>query len=123
MAGLGELERKVMDVLWESMGQPLSGRQVADHLPDRAYTTILTILERLRRKKLVERSSAGRTHVFGAHASRESYMADLMVEALGKSQDRDAVLVRFAEVMTPREARILRDALDEEKNAKRRKSS
>ena len=56
MAGLGELERKVMDVLWDSMDEPLTGRQVADHLPDRAYTTVLTILERLRHKHLVKRT-------------------------------------------------------------------
>ena len=43
MAPLGELERRVMDVLWGSMGAPLTGRQVADQLPDRAYTTVLTI--------------------------------------------------------------------------------
>ena len=58
MTRLGELERKVMDVLWDSMHEPLTGREVADHLPDRAYTTVLTILERLRRKRLVERTAA-----------------------------------------------------------------
>ena len=39
-------------------------------------------------------------------------MAELMVEALGGSGDRDAVLVRFAEVVSPREATVLRQALD-----------
>ena len=53
MNRLGELERKVMDVLWGSAKTPLAGREVADQLPDRAYTTVLTILDRLRRKGLV----------------------------------------------------------------------
>ena len=37
--------------------------------PDRAYTTVLTILERLRRKKLVKRSTDGKVHTFerGGH--------------------------------------------------------
>jgi len=83
MAGLGELERRVMDVLWGSMGIPMTGRQVADQLPDRAYTTILTILERLRRKNLVERTTDEKVHRFAATASRETYMAELMVEAFG----------------------------------------
>ena len=48
MRRLGELERRVMDVLWDSEITPLTGREVADQLPDRAYTTVLTILERLR---------------------------------------------------------------------------
>ncbi len=108
---LGELERRVMDVLWGSMGTPLTGRQVADQLPDRAYTTVLTILERLRRKNMVERTTEGKAHCFAASANRETYMAELMVEALGSAQDRQAVLVRFAEVVGPEEAVVLRRAL------------
>ncbi len=102
-----------MDVLWGSMGTPLTGRQVADELPDRAYTTVLTILERLRRKDLVERTTEGKVHRFAATASRETYMAELMVEALGSAQDRHAVLVRFAEVVSPDEAVVLRQALED----------
>ena len=113
MAGLGELERRVMDVLWGSMGVPLTGRQVADELPDRAYTTVLTILERLRRKNLVDRIREGKVHRFAATASRETYMAELMVEALGSAADRQAVLVRFAEVVSPEEAVVLRQALED----------
>jgi predicted transcriptional regulator len=94
------------------MGVPLTGRQVADELPDKAYTTVLTILDRLRRKRLVERIAQGRTHLFVATASRETYMAELMVEALGGAHDRDAVLVRFAEVVSPSEAVVLRKALE-----------
>jgi predicted transcriptional regulator len=111
VARLGELERKVMEVLWESMGHPLTGRQVADQLPDRAYTTVLTILERLRRKRLVERRSEERVHRFLARASRENYMAELMVEALDGGADRAAILVRFAHTVTPAEATVLRRAL------------
>jgi len=111
MAALGELERRVMDVLWGSIGTPLTGRQVADQLPDRAYTTVLTILDRLRRKNLVERTTEAKAHCFAATASRETYMAELMVEALGSAQDRGAVLVRFAEVVSPEEAVVLRQAL------------
>jgi predicted transcriptional regulator len=108
---LGELERKVMEVLWSSMGTPISGRQLADHLPDRAYTTVLTVLDRLRRKHLVERTAVGRLHVFAAVASREAFMAELMVEALGGAEDRSAVLVHFAGTVSAEEATILRRAL------------
>jgi predicted transcriptional regulator len=109
---LGDLERKVMDVLWDSLDVPLTGRQVADHLPDRAYTTVLTILERLRRKRLVDRSVEGKVHRFQATGSRETYMAELMIEAMGGSTDRAAVLVRFAKTVTSKEAIVLRQALD-----------
>jgi predicted transcriptional regulator len=113
MTRLGELERKVMDVLWESIGTPLTGRQIAEKLPDRAYTTVLTVLERLRRKRLVDRLAETKVHLFLARDSRESYMAELMVEAMGRSGNRDAVLVRFAKSVSPNEAAVLRGALDD----------
>ena len=113
MNRLGDLERKVMDVLWDSEEAPLTGREVADQLPDRAYTTVLTILDRLRRKGMVQRTIAGRIHRFAPADTRETYMAELMVEALGNAQDRRAVLVRFAEVVSPDEAVVLRQALEE----------
>jgi predicted transcriptional regulator len=112
MTRLGDLERKVMEVLWDSVGTPLTGRQVAAQLPDRAYTTVLTILDRLRRKRLVERIAEGRAHLFMATDSREAYMAELMVEAMGRTGNRDAVLVRFAESVSSQDAAVLRDALD-----------
>jgi predicted transcriptional regulator len=91
----------------------LTGREVADRLPDRAYTTVLTILERLRRKNLVERSTDGRTHRFAAADTREAYRAELMIDALGEGRDRSAVLARFVESVSPEEAEVLRRALGE----------
>ena len=113
MNRLGDLERKVMDVLWDSAKAPLTGREVADQLPDRAYTTVLTILDRLRRKGLVTRTTVGRAHRFAASDTRESYMAELMIDAMGDSVDRGAVLVRFAESVSSDEAQVLRRALDD----------
>jgi predicted transcriptional regulator len=111
---LGDLERRVMDVLWNSESAALTGREVADQLPDRAYTTVLTILERLRRKNLVERNTDGRTHRFAAADTREAYRAELMIDALGEpTANRNAVLVRFAESVSPAEADVLRRALGE----------
>jgi predicted transcriptional regulator len=112
MRRLGDLERRVMDVLWDSEITPLTGREVADQLPDRAYTTVLTILERLGRKNFVERSTDGRTHRFAAADTREAYRAELMIDALGEpTANRSAVLVRFAESVSPAEAEVLRRAL------------
>jgi predicted transcriptional regulator len=113
MRRLGDLERRVMDILWDSDASPLTGREVADQLPDRAYTTVLTILERLRRKNLVERNTDGRTHRFAAADTREAYRAELMIDALGEGRDRSAVLARFAESVSPEEAEMLRRALGE----------
>lgn len=113
MNRLGDLERKVMDVLWASEDGPLTVREVADQLPERAYTTVLTILDRLRRKGMVHRTTTGRAHRFAASGTRESYMAELMIDVMGDSGDRGAVLVRFAESVSSEEARVLRRALDD----------
>jgi predicted transcriptional regulator len=120
MARLGELERKVMDVLWGSMGAPLTVRQVAEELPGYAYTTVMTVLDRLHRKHMVERTKDGRAHRFAAVASRESYTAELMHEALGTAPDRHAVLVSFAQAVTPAEARVLRRALEGTKGSSKK---
>ncbi len=113
MRRLGELERRVMDVLWDSDADALTGRQIADQLPDRAYTTVLTILDRLRRKNLVMRTTDGRIHRFSASATRAAYRAELMIDALGEATERRAVLVHFAESVSPEEAQVLRQALSE----------
>jgi predicted transcriptional regulator len=111
MRRLGQLERRVMDVLWETAESPMSGRDVADRLPDRAYTTVLTVLERLRRKDFVRRTTQGRVHYFRAADTRESYVAELMIDAMGGTTNRHAVLARFAESVSPEEAQVLSDAL------------
>jgi predicted transcriptional regulator len=82
-------------------------------LPSHAYTTVLTILDRLERKGLVRRSRDGRAHRYAAVASREEYTAELMHEALVGTSDRDAALVRFAETVSSEEAAVLREALAE----------
>jgi predicted transcriptional regulator len=100
-----------MDVLWDAAAGPMSGREVAEELPDRAYTTVLTILERLRRKQRVRRRTQGRVHYFEAADTREAYVAELMIDAMGAAENRSAVLARFAQSVSPAEARALRQAL------------
>lgn len=55
LTGLGALERAVMDQLWDQ-GEPQTVRQVHDGLRterELAYTTVMTVLQRLARKGLV----------------------------------------------------------------------
>ena len=110
-ARLGELERKVMEVLWSDLGAPVSVRHIEEHLPGYAYTTLLTVLTRLHRKGLVRRDKDGRAFLYAAMTSREEYTAELMREALEAVSDRTAVLARFAQSVSPAEAMALREAL------------
>ncbi len=108
---LGDLERRVMEILWAQLHSQLTARQVADDLPGYAYTTVLTVLDRLERKGLVHRERGGRAHRYWALESREAYIAGLMREALGSVGDRNAALVHFAESVSASEAAVLRRAL------------
>jgi predicted transcriptional regulator len=112
MRRLGQLEQKVMDALWEAPEESMSGREVADRLSDRAYTTVLTVLERLRRKEFVRRTTQGRVHYFQAAGTREAYVAEIMVDAMGGAGNRNLVLARFAESVSPEEAQLLSRALE-----------
>jgi predicted transcriptional regulator len=115
MARLGQLERAVMEALWtssaSSQGAPCTAREVATTLPDHAYTTVLTVLDRLTRKGLVERIRDGKSHHYRPTGSRESYVAELMHEALAATSDSEAALVHFAKTVPPDQARVLRKVL------------
>jgi predicted transcriptional regulator len=112
VARLGELERAVMDMLWNA-GQPLTARAVVEALPGRelAATTVLTVLSRLAGKGLVRRVRDGRAHSYAPVATREEHVAGLMREALGTAPDPGAVLARFADTVSDEEAEALRRAL------------
>jgi predicted transcriptional regulator len=112
MARLGELERAVMQTLW-SHDTPVTVRAVHEQLADRglAYTTVMTVLSRLAGKGFARRERHGRAWLYSAAAGRDHYVAELMLEALGETGDRDAALTRFAHAVTDQEADALRAAL------------
>jgi predicted transcriptional regulator len=115
MATLGELERSIMDLLWDS-GETLTAyelqeRLVADGAKQLAPTTVLTVLSRLETKGFVTRERSSRPHRYQAAASREDHMAELMHEVLGGAADRVAVLERFVGQVSPDEAATLRKLL------------
>jgi predicted transcriptional regulator len=111
---LGELERAVMDVLWDR-GAPATVREVADALAARAlaYTTVMTVLDRLAGKGMVERERTGRAWSYRPAAPREAYIAQLMLDALELAGSKDAALVHFARSVTGDDADVLRAALAE----------
>ncbi len=95
-ARLGELEQRVMDILWAGTDGELTGRDVADRLPEHAYTTVATVLDRLVRKELVLRRMDGRKIRFTPVGSPGARAAVLMRQAMEGGPDRDDALVTFA---------------------------
>ncbi|GAB1513968.1 BlaI/MecI/CopY family transcriptional regulator [Actinophytocola sp. KF-1] len=112
VSSLGELERAVMEVLWDR-GTPAAVRDVASALAERelAYTTVMTVLDRLAKKGFVRRQRDGRAWRYEPENSREGYVAQLMLDALALTGDRDAALTRFARSVSGTEAEVLSQAL------------
>jgi predicted transcriptional regulator len=117
--GLGELERTVMEVLWareDAGGGAATARDVSRALAgdrDLAHTTVMTVLDRLAKKGFLERRRDGRAWRYHPAASREGYVAELMLGALDQTGDRDAALAHFVRSVSQDEVAVLRQALEE----------
>jgi len=115
MRRFGELEAVIMDRLWE-WERPVLVREMVDDLRrdrDIAYTTVMTVMENLHRKGWLRRERDGRAWRYEPTGSRSGYTAALMNDALGTSTDRRTALAHFVLQMSPHDAALLREALDQ----------
>ena len=121
-ARFGDLERALLDVLWGPEASPrdrderLTVRAVHEELGasrDAAYTTVMTVLDRMVAKGLVERTKEGRTNRYRAGGSRSEMTAELMREAMSElvDTDRRSTLVAFVGEASEDERAALRAAL------------
>ena len=87
-SALGSLERDVLEIVWRNRG--ITVRGVHEQLgADIAYTTVMTTLDRLYRKRLLDRTKSGRAFVYAARATRqelEDSVASDVVNGLMASQ-------------------------------------
>ena len=124
MAELGDLEAAVMAVLWDAEGT-LSVRQVLEHLqPERAiaYTTVMTVMDRLFKKGHLRRAPAGNAFLYAPAATRADYTSTLMAEALESDPDRGTALVHFTTRLSTADADALREALRRGRRAGRNRA-
>jgi predicted transcriptional regulator len=96
---LGELETSVLEVLWRAT-EPRSVREVLEELGRKralAYTTVLTVLDRLHDKRLVVRHREGKAFHYSARTSREEFLgaraASLLSE--GRTAPSRSLLMAF----------------------------
>lgn len=85
---LGDLEAAVLGALWDSRAT-LSVRDVLSQLKRRpvlAYTTVLTVLDRLHAKGLVAREKQGNAFVYWPRISREVYLGEQAARMLTEVQ-------------------------------------
>lgn len=119
---LGDLERSVIETLWEAGDGWMTVRDVHDRLStgrDLAYTTVMTVLDRMTRKHLVQREREGRAWKYRPTQSRGEMTAEVMRQALGEfaeeanQHDRAAALVAFVGEASEADRQALREALAE----------
>ncbi len=78
-----ELELQVLGVLWDR--GPLPVRSVMEAMPDgkdRAYTTILSVMQALEKKGLVGHVQQGQAHIYYAKLKRNKVLGPLMKDLL-----------------------------------------
>lgn len=102
MPRLGDLEQAVMDRLWADPPAPRSVREVHTDLADTraiAYTTVLTVLDRLAKKGLVTRELVGRSWLYRPVRTRAQTAVDEMlatIHAGGPRERRELLEELFA---------------------------
>ena len=111
---LGPLERSVMDQIW-AQATDVTVRDILQS-PARAglaYTTVMTILDRLWRKGFLRRSRVGRAYVYRIKRTEEEYLAGLLDGVLKGAADRQSVLLGFVRGIDQEDLAHLRSMIRE----------
>ena len=123
---LGPLEMQVMNVAW-SVGR-CSVRDVVERLNSKlAYTTVMTTLDRLFKKGLLEREKSERAFLYSPLLSSQDWerrrAGDLVAGFLaGPEPSRDLLLSSLVDAVGQHDA-VLLDELEEKIRKKRRELS
>lgn len=124
---LGPLEERVLETLWRS---PVGGsvREVQRSLGnDLAYTTVMTTLDRLYKKGLLDRRRDGRAFRYVSRTSREALAAGALRRWLGRLLGRGParpILASLVDAVSEHDRALLpeltRLVLERERAARRR---
>jgi predicted transcriptional regulator len=84
-AFFGELEAEIMEILWDR--GPLKGKDIFEAMKDKrkiAYTTVLTVLDRLSRKGFVKKKKKFRSTIFIPTIAKKDFQS-LVAQKLVRS--------------------------------------
>ena len=112
MRALGELEAQVMRKIWARPG-PVTVRDIVGDLERErpiAYTTVMTVMDNLRKKGWLQRQQDGRAYRYEPAVSGEEYSSGVMRQALAASSDRAGTLMHFIGELSAEEATALAEA-------------
>jgi predicted transcriptional regulator len=121
-AELGPLEERLLEALW-TRGNATVRELIDEACQDLAYTTVMTTLDRLFKKKLLSREAEGRAFRYKPMVTREQLHRDAAGESfrqlLNASPAGALPLSYLVEIVSERDAELL-DDLRELVEAKRR---
>ena len=113
-SGLGPLETKVLELLWNEP-HAVTVRHVQLAFAGLAYTTLMTTLDRLYRKGLLLRRRRGRAFAYETRCSRDELLGELVsghvADLLGASGASTTILSTLVRTVGRTDATLL-DELD-----------
>ena len=122
------LELQALSVLWHD--GPSTVAAVHETLPDkkdRAYTTVLSVMQSLERKSLVKRARVGRAHVYAASYSQEVIVQrathDFLTNAFGGRLGEALLAILSAGTLTPEEKTNIERELQQHKTMAAKKTA
>jgi predicted transcriptional regulator len=111
---LGPLETQLLELLWAQQ-RPATVRHMRRALPELAYTTIMTTLDRLYRKGLLLRDKAGRAFAYAPRYTRAELLSELIsgqvADVLAAAEEGTVVLSTLVRAVSRADAALL-DELD-----------
>lgn len=124
-AGLGPLEARLLELLW-ARPRAATVRELQRVCAGLAYTTVMTTLERLHRKRLLLRHRVGRAFAYEPRCSRDELLSELIsghvTDLLGASERSGVILSTLVRAVRDTDAALL-DQLDALVQAERRRRS
>lgn len=102
---LGPLEHRVLDALW-ARNAPARVRDLQPSFSDIAYTTLMTTLDRLHRKGVLERILDGRAFAYRPRFTRAEAVVSFFVDEAGPL---DAETLDALEHLVRERRRVLED--------------
>jgi len=113
-SALGPLETRLLELLW-AQRRPATVRQMRRALPELAYTTIMTTLDRLYRKGLLLRHKDGRAFAYAPRFTRAELLTELIsghvADLLGAAEGGTVLLSTLVRAVSRTDAALL-DELD-----------
>ncbi|MDQ6985229.1 MAG: BlaI/MecI/CopY family transcriptional regulator [Candidatus Dojkabacteria bacterium] len=98
---LGELEQKIMNILWDSE-EALKPSEVKVKLGEGyAYTTVMTVLTRLNEKELLSRCKKGKAYYYSPIECKEKFATTKLKNLFGGiiSSYNDLAITQFVDAI------------------------